>query len=87
MIKVKKDGIMKKRYAPFSLVANNLPNTRHAVGRSRKYFDTSSSHRERGNTVQKSMRTVKKQVGVGEMMYIHDNVLGHYEPTHYWFGK
>lgn len=30
-----------------------------------------------------SKRTLKKQVGVGEMMYIHDNVLGHYgTPLH-----
>jgi|NOAtaT_6_FD_contig_21_6934335_length_770_multi_4_in_0_out_0_1 hypothetical protein len=80
MVKVKKDGIMKKRYAPFSLVANNLPNTRHAVGRSKKYFDTFASSSERS-------KTIKKQVGVGEMMYVHDNVLGHYQPMHYRFGK
>jgi hypothetical protein len=71
MVKVKKDGIMKKRYAPFSLVANNLPNTRHAIGRSGKYFDTFASPSERS-------KTIKKQVGVGEMMYVHDNVLGRY---------
>ena len=144
---------MKKRYPPFTLDAHNLPNTRHPVKRSSKYFaknaiddlirghaksssalnaqsnadilNTGSystsrrpsasmiasypflnaSNRSRrpsasmiasypflrvqnSNAVNhysdrphpNSKRTLKKQVGVGEMMYIHDNVLGRYNP-------
>lgn len=87
------DMHMKKRYPPFTLDAHNLPNTRHPVKRSDKYFDAKPA---RNGSVTKSLsksspthysdrphpngkRSLKKQVGVGEMMYIHDNVLGDYE--------
>lgn len=86
---------MKKRYPPFTLSAQNLPNTRHPVKRSNKYFDAkpartvsitkslskSSSTHYSDRPHPNGKRSLKKQVGVGEMMYIHDNVLGHYTPS------